>query len=84
MYIYYIRKCNRIFFIYQVKERRHLIFATQTQLDLLKKCKYIYADGIFRVIRDPFKQLWTIRGFLKSDRNIKQVLLVSVLMSGSS
>ena len=65
-----------------VRERRHLVFATEQQLKKLNSDKTWYIDGPFKLCRHPFTQLVTINAFVRSDDHIKQVPLVSVLMSG--
>eukprot|EP00794_Sanderia_malayensis_P015371 gene15371-biopygen12796 len=66
----------------KLKNARHLIFATNDQLELLRKAKTWYMDGTFKVVKDPFKQLFSIHAFLKGENgNIKQTPLVLVLMS---
>ena len=65
-----------------VREKRHLVFATEQQLNKLNSAKTWYIDGTFKLCRHPFTQLVTINAFVRSDDLIKQVPLVSVLMSG--
>ena len=60
----------------KVKERRHLIFAKQEQLDILARAKCWYADGTFKLVCHPFKQLVTINAFMRSGESAKQVPLV--------
>lgn len=67
-----------------VKERRHIIFASNHQLDLLSKAKTWYMDGTFRVVKAPFTQLWSINAFIVHEENVKQVPLVYALMSGKN
>lgn len=62
-------------------QKRHLIFATDLQLMFLRKAKTWYIDGTFEVVREPFKQLFTIHAFVRKDNNLKQVPLLYVLMS---
>lgn len=66
----------------RVGERRHLIFATNDQLKLLAKAKRWYADATFKVVRQPFTQLFSIHAFVQRDGNFKQVPLLFALMSG--
>lgn len=65
-----------------VGDRRHLIFATKEQLQLLAKAKRWYVDGTFKVVRRPFTQLFSIHAFMQCDGNVKQMPLLFVLMSG--
>lgn len=61
---------------------RHLVFATSDQLCLLKNAKTWYMDGTFKIVKEPFTQLFSIHAFLKGENgNIKQTPLVMVLMS---
>ena len=41
----------------KVDDRRHLVFATQSMLDLLSKSKTWYVDGTFKVVKKPFTML---------------------------
>ena len=62
--------------------RRHLIFATEEQLQLFWKAKSWYIDQTFQCCPRKFQQLFTISAFVSSeDRDAKQVPLVFVLMS---
>ncbi|CAB4027969.1 hypothetical protein pdam_00025431, partial, partial [Paramuricea clavata] len=65
-----------------VRERRHLLFATEQHLSILNNAKTWYIDGTFKLCRYPFTQLLTINAFVRSDDHMKQVPLVFVLMSG--
>ncbi|XP_061165653.1 uncharacterized protein LOC133174562 [Saccostrea echinata] len=65
-----------------VDDKRHLIFYTERQLQLFAKVKTWYMDGSFRCVNNPWKQLFSIHGFVKSGSHIKQIPLVFVIMSG--
>ena len=65
----------------QIDGERHVIMATDQQLNLLSKAKRWYADGTFKVVRCPFHQLWSLHAFIKDDDKIKQIPLVYCLMS---
>lgn len=62
--------------------RRHVILASDEQVQLLKTRKRLYIDGTFRLVRPPFKQLFAIHGFMENEAGqLKQEPLAFVLMS---
>lgn len=61
--------------------QRHFIFATDEQLDIARGRKRFYLDGTFRLAKNPFKQLFSIHGFIRSGEDMIQLPLVYVLMS---
>lgn len=66
----------------RVEDRRHLIFATDNQLDTLGCARRWYVDGTFKVMRIPFVMLLTLHAFVRSGDCSKQVPLLYVMMSG--
>ena len=66
----------------KIQNKRHMVFATKEQLQLLKSAKTWYMDTSFNVGKKPFIQLYTMNAFLKKNREIKHVPLVFVMMSG--
>lgn len=62
--------------------RRHLLFYTDQQLNLLTTARRWYVDATFKVAKAPFTQLWSIHAFAKVDGNVKQLPLAFALMSG--
>ncbi|KAJ8307107.1 hypothetical protein KUTeg_015191 [Tegillarca granosa] len=66
----------------KVGDERHLIFATEDQLQLLDKAKQWFIDGTFKVVRAPFYQILSIHSFVRSGEECKMILLVFCLMSG--
>ena len=67
-----------------VREHRHLMFATTQQLAVLVNCKHWFIDATFRLVKEPYTQLFTINAFLRYGENCKQVPLYYVIMSGKS
>ncbi|XP_052819923.1 uncharacterized protein LOC128245737 [Mya arenaria] len=65
----------------RVGEQRHLLFATQTQLQHLSVARRWFMDGSFKVVRRPFYQLMSIHYFVRGGENVKQVPLLFVLMT---
>ncbi|KAI0213601.1 hypothetical protein LSAT2_001343, partial [Lamellibrachia satsuma] len=47
----------------------------------IQKAKRWYADGTFKVVREPFMQLWSIHAFVRDGDHMKQVPLLFCLMS---
>ena len=41
-----------------VRERRHLMFSTPEQLELLAKSKHWIVDGTFRLVKEPYTQVF--------------------------
>ncbi|XP_076059340.1 uncharacterized protein LOC143035960 [Oratosquilla oratoria] len=62
--------------------KRHLLFATEKMLNLLSLSKTWYMDRTFKVVKEPFKQLFSVHSFIQSGNDTKQVPLLFVLMSG--
>ena len=65
-------------------KRRHLICFIDKQAKLLTIRKRWYMDGTFKIVKQPFVQLWTIHGFIRSGLQKKMVPLMYVLMSRRS
>ena len=65
-----------------VGDKRHLLFVTQEQLQLLAKARNWYVDGTFKVVRRPFTQLFSIHTFISvmvtliDDGKVKQTPLL--------
>ena len=56
----------------RVGDRRHLVFSTQ-HMSLLATAKTWCMDATFKVVKEPFTQLFSIHAFVKHDDKIKQV-----------
>jgi hypothetical protein len=62
--------------------RRHLVFATRRQIEILQRCHEWYADSTFDVVKQPFCQLCSIHGQVLRYSYSKQVSLLFIIMSG--
>lgn len=51
-------------------------------LNILCRAKRWYLDGTFKIVNEPFIQLFSIHAFVKNDSTIKQLPLLFVPMSG--
>ncbi|XP_076038994.1 uncharacterized protein LOC143024111 [Oratosquilla oratoria] len=65
----------------QVGHKKHYIFANENMLNLLRLAKTWYVDGTFKVVRNPFVQLFSIHAFVRKGDDCKQVPLLFCLMS---
>lgn len=64
---------------------RHLILATDEQLEILCNALEWYVDGTFDLVKKPFYQLYSIHAFILNEDGMRtQVALVYILMSGKS
>ena len=73
---------TKLIFLFQIRGRRHLVLASDKQLEVLQQSKTWYMDATFKLCRQPFTQLLTLNAFVKNGDFIKQVPLVFVIMSG--
>ncbi|XP_063419689.1 uncharacterized protein LOC134704838 [Mytilus trossulus] len=64
-----------------VDNERHLMFASPNQLQILQQAKRWFCDGTFKILADPFAQLWSIHAFIHKGDSYKQIPLVFCLMS---
>ena len=65
-----------------MRDRCHLLFATDEQLHVLSRAKSWYVVGTLKRCRHPFTQLLTINAFVQTDNCAKQVPLAFLLMLG--
>ena len=68
----------------EMQSRRHLIFATDKQLEYLERAKIYYVDSTFKIVKPLFTQLLSIHAYIEYGTTMKQVPLLFVLMSGKS
>ena len=65
----------------QYDGQRYIIFATSQQLHLLAQSKTWYADGTFKCVKAPFRQLFSIYVFIRQGDCMKQVPVCFALMT---
>ena len=49
----------------QVQGRRHIVLASDNMVSLLQQAKTWYIDATFKVVKDPFSQLFTVHAFVR-------------------
>ena len=49
---------------------RHIIFGSEQMFHFLAICRTWFLDGTFKIVGDPFTQLFTISGFVKINGKI--------------
>ncbi|XP_033103417.1 uncharacterized protein LOC117106173, partial [Anneissia japonica] len=64
-----------------VDQQRHVVFASDQMLTLLHRARNWYLDATFKLVREPFMQLFSIHSFVKCNECIKQVPLTFAMMS---
>lgn len=63
------------------ENNRTIIFYTKRQKQYIEKCKLLFLDGTFKIIAPPFKQLYSIHGFIKTANSYKNIPLMFVFMT---
>ena len=63
-------------------ESRHLIFASSDQLKILRKAVTWYVDGTFKIVKQPFAQLFSVHVFIRSGFTYAHIPVAFVIMSG--
>ena len=66
---------------FKINEQRHIIFATEQQLELLAKGEFFLSDATFKSVKKTFHQLASLHSLNKSDGSMTQVLLVFISLS---
>ncbi|XP_068237240.1 uncharacterized protein [Palaemon carinicauda] len=66
-----------------INGRRHIMLYSDNQLHLLQNARVWYVDGTYKLVREPFKQLYSIHAYVRSGECVKQVPLLFCVMSGS-
>ena len=67
-------------------DRRHLLFATENQKSHLKNAKTWFINATFKVVKEPFKQLFSIHTFVtnSASQERQHVPISFAIMSGRS
>ncbi|XP_071962605.1 uncharacterized protein [Antedon mediterranea] len=64
-------------------KQRHLLFASEEQLDVLARGKRWYIDVNSKMLKEPFTHLLTVHCFIQREIEIKQVPLCFAIMSNN-
>ena len=62
--------------------RRHFLFSTPRQMELLRSAKFLKIDGTFKVVQMPHKQLLTVHANVRTTQHERNMPLFYILMSG--
>ena len=63
-------------------ERRHFLFSTSRQMELLRSAKLLKIDGTFKIVQRPHTQLLTVHANIRTTQHERNMPLFYILMSG--
>ena len=63
-------------------KRRHFLFSTTRQMELLRSAKLLKIDGTFKIVQRPHTQLLTVHANIKTTQHERNMPLFYILMSG--
>lgn len=47
----------------------------------MEKCKLLFLDGTFKIVAPPFKQLYSVHGYIKTKNSYKNIPLMFFFMT---